>query len=1640
MGLLNKIWSQADFWEKEENKRQAQAVAKPMPARAPQPQQNVIQRAAPTGLRAGLGAAAATLPGATPAISAYKLLDRTKPGKAVIAGAKRSGIGTGQALSGLYDLATPGTGTNRISKTLDQQAKQTDQSVKDQRLNPILYKGGQLGGDIATGMGAGGAAKWAGRGLVKAAPVLSNVPKAVSAIETGVTKAVTPMASKNLGGRIVAKTVQNVANPKYQGVNALYTAQQTGKDASQGKQITRQRVATDAAVGGLVFPAAGAIAGQTARAAAAPVVKAARNAHLIRPTNLNDTEVARLSTFVDNRGTNGMTEQVYNNGVAAAQKAGLSPYDVSAIDRVIGDHMTFNTRQAVRKETLQNIKDRFSTPLNEGGYVKLPAKTKNIKQAVQEHPEVKTFIKDYADMLKGMEDGVTGGDLIPDGSGGYRRTSAHSQFYRDYFAQYKRKPSKQAYLEHAREQLESGKADSYAVEEFNRIKSDVNNPELQSLYAMGEQGQFGKQPVGEIFSLPTPKKPDNLTPGAQTLVQKKLAQSGIAQSALPQNTTVTPQQSGKRPEILNAPLPIDTKGFDAPNNLSLDKTVAPLGKSVERALNDGAPIKDKALNTRLSNSSKLPEPLKQMLDGTYVVQDNKTTIKHAKDLIWRSPQEAEIRALSPKNAVDVQIGVELFNKYANEGNFSKAVDFVNASDSTNAGQMIQILSQYDRTTPEGAVRFATAAIKRFNETHKGEPIALTEQHIKQIVDHAKAIQQMPQGRERNIESQKLMQVINELMPSSKTDKAIAVWKAGLLTSPRTHLRNILGNTVHGIAEAAKDPIAAANDIFLKTFKTKNRSMSATLKGSVSGAKEGASIAREVIKTGFDPTDDITKFDVQRVNWGKSRTQRAAKAYTEAVFRTLGAEDKVFYHSALNRSLYDQAITQAKNEGRRADAGYIKQLVSDPSPTMLETAVRDASIATFKDRNMLTELASNSKRIARKNGVTNAAAEMMMPFTGVPSSVAGQMVAYSPIGLVKGLTKDVRILAGKIKPGDIPTIQRQASQEVGRGVLGSGMLAIGAMLTNTGQMTGQPKDAEEARLWAAQGKQPNSVMIGGKWRSINSVGPEALIALAGSKISEGGKSASEKGANIIKDFMSQTFLQGIQGPMNSINDPGRYAESYLTNQFASGIPNFVKDVARATDNTQRDTKGDGFIDTVKNNIKASIPGQRNDLLPKRDVIGNTMPQEPTGFNAFIDIGNSKTPRSNPVVNELNRLYQTDNGATPSQLKNKQTIAKNKVILDVAQLNELEQKSGGAFSQEMAALMQTDSYKKADDATKADAVKKLSAAVRKQAKLDLFHAGGLQAGGGYEQSSDAPKDVLGRASLYAKAAIKDPVQNAPNIAKGIFTSERARKLTGNTLILERKKGLSTMDGGNKNAQVDHKIALAIGGDNAKGNFQYLSNEDNNKKGQYETKLMKQLADKKINRAEAIRLSKEYAANLATVKPGGDTASKPIDVTKGAIKSLGGKTSGTGTMSADYETALESYKKNEGKMSAAQKIRAEGKLARLKVGKDYNKDAVSLYSVNKNELATYLALEEKGKDKKKLAEQIMAYDQALYEAGLISKPKFKYGISSSGGGRSSGSSSGSRKGTRKSTKVANIIMPTYSTANRKMQSALKSTRSKA
>jgi hypothetical protein len=329
--------------------------------------------------------------------------------------------------------------------------------------------------------------------------------------------------------------------------------------------------------------------------------------------------------------------------------------------------------------------------------------------------------------------------------------------------------------------------------------------------------------------------------------------------------------------------------------------------------------------------------------------------------------------------------------------------------------------------------------------------------------------------------------------------------------------------------------------------------------------------------------------------------------------------------------------------------------------------------------------------------------VLAPFTGVPSSIVGKTIAYSPLGLIKG-----SVTAGRVLAGQVPELQRQAAQEIGRGVIGTGLFGLGAYLMSKGLMTGQPKDAKEADLWAAQGKQANSVLVDGKWRSINSIGPQNLVILAGAKAQEEaqkpGGSVGEYAAGLGKDQLSQTFLAGVQGPLNALTDPARYGQSYVGNQSASIVPNIVKDTAKSQDPYQRQNN------TVQDYLTNSIPGLRNQNLVKRDVLGNPMKQEPTGAGAFLDLFNSKTPTQNPIASELARLDSTGNNATPSKMNASQTIYGQKVKLTPQQLDKAVASFSPDMQQQMISMIQSPTYQQLDDTQKAKVLSDISSGAK------------------------------------------------------------------------------------------------------------------------------------------------------------------------------------------------------------------------------------------------------------------------------------------------------------------------------------------
>lgn len=655
----------------------------------------------------------------------------------------------------------------------------------------------------------------------------------------------------------------------------------------------------------------------------------------------------------------------------------------------------------------------------------------------------------------------------------------------------------------------------------------------------------------------------------------------------------------------------------------------------------GAETKERGFISTIKSSDKTPSSVKSIETGTYSIKSDKQRIADAQAFIRENPAKARELALNPKSDMDVTIGNQLIDHYIATGQHKAMQEVVSgmAESGTELGRAIHAFADYDKTTPGGAVKFAEAAIRKYNKANPDKQLALQPEQVEALVNTAKQIQEMPEGRQRNIASHELINQVNELIPSTFADKALTVWKAGLLTSMRTTARNVFGNTIHGVAEIAKDVPASLADR-LMALKTGNRSKTFTVKGAAQGIGEGLSHAKDMMKHGYDPTEALAGYDIKAVTWGKGPVEQGLKKYTDLVFRSLGAQDQVFYHSAFNRSLYDQALASAKNTAKKGDDNFVDNLVKNPTEGMKVQAVIDASKATFKDENMLRDLATKVKRGLGKTEGGKVVSELVMPFVGVPSSVASQMLSYSPVGLIKG-----GVTAGKAMARNNSILQRKASHEIGRGTVGTGLMGLGAYLTSRGLMTGNPKDQKEAEQWKLEGKQPNSVMIGGKWRSINSVGPEALLTLAGSKLESGRQNNAGMGelaGQLGKDFTQQTFLQGVQGPLNAINDPGRYGSSYVSGQVGSIIPNIVKDTAKAMDDKQRQ------INSPIDALKAGTPILRNNLLPKLDVLGNELKQEPSGLNNFIDLFNSKTPIKNSVIDETKKFSSADLSITPSAL--------------------------------------------------------------------------------------------------------------------------------------------------------------------------------------------------------------------------------------------------------------------------------------------------------------------------------------------------------------------------------------------------------
>lgn len=696
-------------------------------------------------------------------------------------------------------------------------------------------------------------------------------------------------------------------------------------------------------------------------------------------------------------------------------------------------------------------------------------------------------------------------------------------------------------------------------------------------------------------------------------------------------------------------------------------------------------------------SAKEVLPEAEKIAGQYVPRSTDELAIKARNLIQDDVITAEKLALEGTNDEAVATASELLKHYARKAEAETDIAIKNAlydqaavvantmaRKLTDQGRAIQAASILGRLTPEGQVRFAAREIIKWNLDNPNAKIPeLTGQQADKIITEMRAIRAMPTGEEQAIRFQKLQKEIQGLIPSAWWQKAVSIWKAGLLTGIKTSGLNIFANISHAGTEIIKDLPATGAD-YLLSLITGKRTKAFTVEGLAEGIKEGAEKGWRYLKTGYDERDIARKLDYKQVSFKNKYIQN----YVDGVFRVIGAEDQPFYYGALRRSLHDQATTQAINKGLKGAerAKFIEDLVKNPTDEMSLFAVADAEAAVFQNRTALGDVARKIQKIP--------GAEFVVSFGRTPSAVAMQVINYTPVGPFIEIGK--QIAKGKFD-------QRLLSQAIGRGAVGTGVLWVGSELFDKGIMTLDfPKTEKERELWKLEGRKANSIKIGDKWRTVQTLGPVGPALLIGGHLKSAFKEKGSATAAItdaifgtMKSFTEQTFLKGVNDIMGAITDPERNAEYAVSSFISSFIPTIINDVARATDPKER------RAENVIQRAQSRIPVLRQKLEPQVTALGERRERVGNALEVMLDPTRPSPDVSTSVVEELRRLWDSGQKVSPTLLGDKKGFKG----LSQKENTELWELAGKMTNDKLTALFSREAYIKLSEEDKAKQVEKI-----------------------------------------------------------------------------------------------------------------------------------------------------------------------------------------------------------------------------------------------------------------------------------------------------------------------------------------------
>ena len=526
----------------------------------------------------------------------------------------------------------------------------------------------------------------------------------------------------------------------------------------------------------------------------------------------------------------------------------------------------------------------------------------------------------------------------------------------------------------------------------------------------------------------------------------------------------------------------------------------------------------------------------------------------------------------------------------------------------------------------------------------------------------------------------------------------------IVSGPRSHLANVLGNTLSSLLTVPERTLSAAWEIPISTAARRPRERlfgeaTKELVGLARGIPEAGQALLFTLRNGYTP-EASSKLELMKPGVIPGIPGKVLRAPTMA----LAAEDAVYY-AIINRGVMNaNAYRMASKEGLkgRALADKMAELLTNPPDSLLKAARAEADYRLFRQKP-----GPWVQSLMRLRGLELFGIEplrFVLPFIQTPANVTKYGLERSPLGL---LDSNLYRQLAKGSP--------DAADKMARLTMGGLIAAAIVPYVLDGRITGDaPREPAARDAFYRQGKQPFSIKIGDQWVQYQKLEPLnqtlSQVAAAVNAINDvrhQGAPATDVAArtamSIGSNLINQTYMQNLADAMQAMQDPEHYGGPFIERVGAALVnpaSGLGRTIVQAQDNTIRSPRGFG------ENIASTVPGMADDIPPRLDAFGEMSKRESPWYSPIT----WATATKDPVERELARLRVNvgfvGRSISGSDLSREQQTAYQRI-------------AGPMMKQDLAKLVRGPRYARMSDHEKSQEIERTITDARQAAK-DIYLA--------------------------------------------------------------------------------------------------------------------------------------------------------------------------------------------------------------------------------------------------------------------------------------------------------------------------------